>query len=163
MGVLIKDMEKPKSCYAVIDGEFKYCPFVNTDDDCVLQLEKGICEGTWADQYSKCPLIEAPEPCKDTISRQAAIDTTWEEPSYTDPLNILTEVRDRIKALPSAQPEIIRCKDCKHSRKWRSEESAKKFGQIYGCARNVFDCPKPEDFCSHAKRRTNAFNRCGCV
>ena len=58
----------------------------------------------------------------------------------------------------SAQPENIRCKDCKHSRKWRSEESAKKFGQIYGCARNVFDCPKPEDFCSHAERRTNAFD-----
>ena len=41
----------------------------------------------------------------DTISRQAAIDATWEEPSYTDPLNVLTEVRDRIKALPPAQPE----------------------------------------------------------
>ena len=42
----------------------------------------------------------------DLISRQAAIDATWEEPSYTDPLNVLTEVRDRIKALPSAQPTI---------------------------------------------------------
>jgi hypothetical protein len=41
----------------------------------------------------------------DYISRQAAIDATWEEPTYTDPLNVLTEVRDRIKALPSAQPE----------------------------------------------------------
>lgn len=41
------------------------------------------------------------------ISRQAAIDVTWKEPSYTDPLNVLTEVRDRIKALPSAQPEPI--------------------------------------------------------
>ena len=41
----------------------------------------------------------------DLISRQAAIDATWEEPSYTDPLNVLTEVRDRIKALPSAQPD----------------------------------------------------------
>ena len=50
----------------------------------------------------------------DTISRQAAIDATWFEPSYTDPLNVLTEVRDRLKALPSAQPEIILCKDCKH-------------------------------------------------
>ena len=48
----------------------------------------------------------------DLISRQAAIDATWEEPSYTDPINVLTEVRDRIKRLPSAQPEIIRCKDC---------------------------------------------------
>ena len=50
----------------------------------------------------------------DLISRQAAIDATWYEPSYTDPLNVLTEVRDRLKALPSVQPEIIRCKDCKH-------------------------------------------------
>ena len=49
----------------------------------------------------------------DLISRQAAIDATWFEPSYTDPLNVLTEVRDRLKALPSAQPDIIRCKDCK--------------------------------------------------
>ena len=47
----------------------------------------------------------------DLISRQAAIDATWFEPSYTDPMNVLTEVRDRLKALPSAQPEIIRCKD----------------------------------------------------
>ena len=48
------------------------------------------------------------------IKRQAAIDATWFEPSYTDPLNVLTEVRDRLKALPSAQPEIIRCRDCKY-------------------------------------------------
>lgn len=41
----------------------------------------------------------------DLISRQAAIDATWFEPSYTDPLNVLTEVRDRLKVLPSAQPE----------------------------------------------------------
>ena len=46
----------------------------------------------------------------DTISRRAAIDATWFEPSYTDPLNVLTEVRDRLKALPSAQPERKRGK-----------------------------------------------------
>ena len=45
------------------------------------------------------------------ISRQAAIDATWFEPSYTDPLNVLTEVRDRLKALPSAQPERT-CVNC---------------------------------------------------
>lgn len=43
---------------------------------------------------------------EDTIYRQAAIDATWEEPTYTDPINVLTEVRDRIKALPSAQPNL---------------------------------------------------------
>lgn len=58
MSVLIKDMEKPKSCYEVIDGEYEYCPFLNTDDDCVILLKKGICEGTWEEQYSKCPLAE---------------------------------------------------------------------------------------------------------
>ena len=47
------------------------------------------------------------EPSEDVISRKAAIDATWEEPTYTDPLNVLTEVRDRIKALPSAEPERV--------------------------------------------------------
>ena len=42
---------------------------------------------------------------RDLISRQAAIDVTWEEPTYTDPINVLTEVRDKIKALPSTQQE----------------------------------------------------------
>lgn len=68
---------------------------------------------------------DVPDICVgDMISRQNAIDATWFEPSYTDPLNVLTEVRDRLKALPSAQPErkkgewinrgrIIRCNKCK--------------------------------------------------
>lgn len=47
----------------------------------------------------------------DLINRQAAIDATWFEPSYTDPLNVLTEVRDRLKALPSAQPEPLTDKE----------------------------------------------------
>ena len=66
----------------------------------------------------------------------------------------IVHAEHRILELPSAQPEIIRCKDCKHLQKCRSEESAKKFGQIYTCAKNVFDCPKPKDFCSHGERRT---------
>lgn len=40
----------------------------------------------------------------DLIDRQAAIDATWEEPAYTDPINVLTEVRDRINKLPSEEP-----------------------------------------------------------
>ena len=35
------------------------------------------------------------------INRQAAIRATWQEPSYTDPYNVLTEVRDRLYALPT--------------------------------------------------------------
>lgn len=45
------------------------------------------------------------EPSGDLISRQAVIDITWEEPSYTDALNVLTEVRDKVKDLPSVNPQ----------------------------------------------------------
>lgn len=43
----------------------------------------------------------------DLISRQAAINETWKMPSYTDPMNVLTELRERIEALPSAQQWIL--------------------------------------------------------
>lgn len=45
---------------------------------------------------------------KDIIYRQDAINVTWEKPTYSDPLNILTEVRDKLKNLPSAEPEAIK-------------------------------------------------------
>lgn len=62
MSVLVKDMKKPKLCYEIIDGEPKRCPFVDADDDCVILRKKGIWTGqTWAEQYSKCPLVEVPE------------------------------------------------------------------------------------------------------
>ena len=37
----------------------------------------------------------------DLIKREDAIKVTWQEPTYTDPLNVLTEVRDGIEAIPS--------------------------------------------------------------
>ena len=43
----------------------------------------------------------------DLIKRSDAIRVTWQEPTYTDPLNVLTEVRDRIEAIPSADNEVI--------------------------------------------------------
>lgn len=49
----------------------------------------------------------------DVIRRKDAIKATWQEPTYTDPLNVLTEVRDRIEAIPSAdrpQGEWIGCR-----------------------------------------------------
>ena len=102
----------------------------------------------------------------DLISRQAAIDATWFEPSYTDPLNVLTDARDRLKALPSAQPEIIRCKDCKH---WRQQtnyqgaplsfgfcESDDMWRSLYGETYEVSHIDTDDDFyCGYAKRRTD--------
>ena len=55
--------------------------------------------------------------------------------------------------LPSAESEIIQCKDCKHLLKWRSEESAKKFGQLYECGKDILMNPALKDFCSKAESR----------
>lgn len=46
------------------------------------------------------------EPCEDAVSRQAVEKITWEEPSYTDALNVLTEVREKIRQLPSVKSNV---------------------------------------------------------
>ena len=88
-------------------------------------------------------------PNGELISKKAAIDATWEEPTYTDPINVLTEVRDRIKALPSAQPEIIRCKDCEYG---EQDEVGRWFCRSLGCQIGNED---GNGYCSDAERRTN--------
>ena len=88
----------------------------------------------------------------DVISRQAAIDATWFEPSYTDPLNVLTEVRDRLKALPSAQPEIIRCNSCKH---WTQSTGKMKGYGLGRCDFHDVDLVTCNGFCYWAERRTD--------
>lgn len=80
----------------------------------------------------------------DSISRQAAIDTVME--CYDN--NELFEVyEDRLNNLPSAQPEIIRCKDCKHYE-----------GGWYCSAWNNspgFPMVTEEGYCNLAERRTD--------
>lgn len=41
----------------------------------------------------------------DAISRQQAINATWQDTGYTDPFNVMTAIRDRIKQLPPIQPD----------------------------------------------------------
>lgn len=88
----------------------------------------------------------------DLISRQVAIDAIhnlyaihWSEGSWIDQ-------KDAFKALnslPSAQPELIRCKDCKH---WRSNGD---FPRGQYCTRfqgsGYIWHSRPEDFCSLAE------------
>lgn len=65
-------------------------------DKCVYSTSEGC-------QYDD--ITETIPPFEDCISRQAVLDVTWEEPSYTDALNVLTEVRDKVKALPPVNPQ----------------------------------------------------------
>lgn len=64
---------------------------------------------------------------------------------------------DALSALaPADVVPVVRCRDCKYVRKWRSEESAKKFGQVYECALGVLACPDPNDFCSYGVRKSES-------
>lgn len=51
----------------------------------------------------------------DLISRQAALDAVFEL-DVTNRVSWKDAVIDTIDALPSAEPEIVRCKDCRWGR-----------------------------------------------
>ena len=91
----------------------------------------------------------------DLISRQAAIDALYHVDEYNG------RSVEAIRKLPPAQPEIIRCKDCKHwipydwmfSEVWQSKNIADYPEDEIGC--NLCDVAmKANDFCSRGERRT---------
>ena len=115
-----------------------------------------LCDG--CDRYGTscvgegCGKLEMPEvakdinvPNNDCISRQSVIDA-FSKYDDTDLVKV-KYVRQAIEDLPSAQQEIIRCRDCKH-----------RLSSLYCEAWNNspgFPCIGDEMFCSMAERRTN--------
>jgi len=104
-----------------------------------------------------------PGACEDTISRQAAIDAIrastskytgfMEMEMYTD-----DDAVEAIEALPSAQPEIVRCKECKHRYtdecpmryiEWVERDE---YGE-YELRDIVHDYTEDEKFCSEGERK----------
>ena len=90
----------------------------------------------------------------DLISRQAALDALNQIKIYR-PLDsdrwVISDCLNKIVNLPSAQPENIRCKGCKH---WRINY----YQDVETCFehRNVDgteQATSPEDYCSWAERR----------
>lgn len=77
---------------------------------------------------------------------------TWFNDNYDDEDVSVGYVSRIIGEQPEA---VVRCKDCKHVERARSEEAARKFGQIYICGQHVFLNPKTNDYCSYAERRTD--------
>ena len=89
----------------------------------------------------------------DLISRQAVIDKMAElqgRASTKAEFKGISKAWKRIKKLPSAQPEIIRCKDCEdYQTDWETS-----YPNRHYCA--TMDSMMPEDgFCSYAERRTD--------
>lgn len=81
------------------------------------------------------------EMCRNPMHTDRGCDggCTYDEKLYKRIMQILDE---RIKPLPSAQPEIIYCKDCK----WKQGAECVRFADVR---------PFPSDFCSRAERRSD--------
>ena len=79
---------------------------------------------------------------KDPIERQDAIDEIRK-------CRFVVDAIEKIIGLPSVQPEIIRCKDCKH---YYFADNRIPQEQRYVCDLNG-DRWKPDDYCSFAERK----------
>lgn len=101
----------------------------------------------------------------DLISRQAAIEALEREKTYCRafregyaPVDVfekynagLTDGIKAISSLPSAQPEIIRCRDCKHwDKTWTNNWSPD-----YHYCPKIDEVRKGDFYCRYAERRTN--------
>lgn len=87
---------------------------------------------------------------KDTIYRQSAIDAVSR--GCLEFRGIFAECEKNLNELPSARPEIARCKDCKH---YQFADN-KAFGfPVKRCEWTGFEDVDDDDFCSRAERRTN--------
>ena len=98
----------------------------------------------------------------DLISRQAVVDAIeqhktavlgdreWHEGIAWGYATAHRHFVDVVKQLPSAQPEIIRCKDCKHCEYPESEREWCKKGHLHGNAETWF--------CADGERKNDAGN-----
>lgn len=93
------------------------CPFCNLAGKrmerllCMFTLKSEVRE-LIDNRLPECPLVELPEN-EDAISRQGAIDVAFD--IFPDDEYFREQFVKSIEALPSTQPENIRCKDCKYA------------------------------------------------
>lgn len=89
----------------------------------------------------------------DMISRQAAIDVLhgyFDGALETDTI-CPKDLYNLFEIIPSAGPEIVRCKDCKYWREHKYAKETKRY--IPFCGFNAI-YTKSDDFCSKGTRRT---------
>lgn len=86
---------------------------------------------------------------KDTVYRQAAIDAVDVSNLHRGIVSALQEI---IRELPSAQTEIIRCKDCKH---WTQSMGKMKGYGLGRCDFHDTDLVTCNGYCYWAERRTD--------
>lgn len=90
----------------------------------------------------------------DLISRKAAIDAIQKLniPEDMCVFEIMSHIEVEIATLPSAQPDIIRCKDCKH---WKDSDGIYRRGvdAESKCPLNTKEVYDGTFYCGYAERR----------
>lgn len=85
----------------------------------------------------------------DAISRQQAIKATWQDTGYTDPFNVMTAIRDRIKQLPPIQPK---------RGKWIIKDDTERFIAQCNCCRYIEDSRRIKNFCPNCGAKMEVTN-----
>lgn len=84
-------------------------------------------------------------------AKNRLLKMNWEKPHWTH-LDVKRPDWCPLEALPSAQSEIVRCKDCKFWREHKYAKGTKRY--IPFCGLNAI-YTKSDDFCSKGERRTD--------
>lgn len=146
-----------------------------TDENCnkqnCMNCDLNYKQGTMGDQMEVLQMAidvldkDIHVPCNDTISRQAAIDVIEHrlaEPAYQhtgeDWYTGMNCAESELYDLPPAQPDIIRCRDCRF---WQDQEEG--VVEVPICARPENRHEKylfrfivgADGYCSFAERRTD--------
>ena len=87
----------------------------------------------------------------DLISRQAAINAASE--GCFEWRGVFARIEEKLKALPSAQPEIIHCKECKHHISYKVIPSDWCMVECDAFDSSMARQIKPDFFCGYAERR----------
>lgn len=151
-GCNCKKMEQLKLCTDLISRQAALDalgdePMVWTDSDYEIGQRNQwnsdkLAVETVPSAQQKGDITEAIKYIKNTQEYLRDIGETWYADYLSDAIELLV---GEMEALPSAQPEIIRCKDCKQFRRWIDT--------------NICFCDITEseisdnDFCSRAERR----------
>jgi hypothetical protein len=103
----------------------------------IERIERGVYE-----EVAECRM-------SDLIDRQMAINNAYEICLDGDVFEVVQV--ETLMGLPSAQPEIILCRDCKHYTLKPQVNSNNCY--IRHCTRSAYISSKPDDYCSWAERR----------
>lgn len=106
----------------------------------------GCPEPEWLEELAD---VLALAPAVDAIDRQAAIDALERSKKiYFDRQVIIGAMKDIVRNLPSAQPEIIRCRECRF---WYTGDGYNHENGAQCALTHMW--VSPGDYCSYAKRR----------